>query len=446
MTIPVMNPIIPTAPRGSTGYRAPDPGAELWGASSIYRRTVENFNMAADVLKLDVNVAARLRRPERVLVVSVPVRMDDGHVEVFTGYRVQHNDSCGPYKGGIRFAVDVDLGEVSSLAMQMTWKTALVGLPLGGAKGGVSVDPRMLSYREVQELTRRYTSEIAPVIGPETDIPAPDMGTNERHMAWIMDTYSARHGKLSRGVVTGKPVDVGGSLLRREATGKGVVYCIDEACKHLNMNVAGSTFAVHGFGNVGAVAALEMTARGARCVAVADVGGALIDPKGLDVPAMIRHAEANNGTLQGFADGSRVADPLEALYAKCDILIPAATGSVLTGDNAAKVDCRILAEGANAPTTVAADAELQRRGVFIIPDILCNAGGVTVSYFEWVQGGMHFFWSADEIDQRLRGILTQAFARMIEEMKTRGTNSRVAALCLGIKRVDRVMRARGLFA
>ena len=441
-TIPSMtaNP----TPRPS--YRAPDPGEHLWGASAIYRRTVENFNKAVDVLKLDVNVAARLRRPERVLVVSVPVRMDDGHVEVFTGYRVQHNDSCGQYKGGIRYSVDVDLGEVCSLAMQMTWKTALVGLPLGGAKGGVSVDPRMLSYREVQDLTRRYTAEISPIIGPETDIPAPDMGTSERHMAWIMDTYSARQGKLSQGVVTGKPVDVGGSLLRREATGKGVVYCIDEACKHLGVDVSKTTFAVHGFGNVGSVAALEMAARGAKCVAVADVGGALIDPRGLDVAAMVKYAEAKGGSLDGFADGSRVSDPLEALFAKCDILIPAATGNVVTGDNVHKVDCRILAEGANAPTMVAADTELQNRGVFIIPDVLCNAGGVTVSYFEWVQGGMHFFWSADEIDQRLRSILTTAFARMLEEMKIRGTSTRVAALCLGIKRVDRVMRARGLFA
>lgn len=426
-------------------YRAPDAGAELWGRSPIFQRTISNFEKAAALIKLDENVAQRLRRPERMLIVSVPVRMDSGRVEVFTGYRVQHNDSCGPYKGGIRFAPDIDLGEVCSLAMQMTWKTALVGLPLGGAKGGVAVDPRKLSFREVQELTRRYTAEILPVIGPETDIPAPDMGTSERHMSWIMDTYSARVGKLSPGVVTGKPVDVGGSLLRREATGKGVVYCIDEAARQLHMDLSQSTFAVHGFGNVGSVAAVEMARRGAKCVAVADLYGALVDPNGLDVDAMLAHVQ-KKGSLEGFGNGSRIADPQAALIQKCDVLIPAAQGNVITGENAHLIDCRILAEGANAPTMVEADKVLDEKGVFVIPDVLCNAGGVIVSYFEWVQGGMHFFWSADEIDQRLRSLLQTAFARVMEECKHRSITARIASQTLAIARVDRVMRARGLFA
>lgn len=417
----------------------------IWASSPIWQRTLTNFRRAAELINLDQNTAARLARPERIMVVSIPVRMDTGEVQVFTGYRVQHNDSRGPYKGGIRFSPEVDLGEVCSLAMQMTWKTALIGLPLGGAKGGVTVDPLALSYKEVQQLTRRYTAEIMPIIGPDIDIPAPDMGTSERHMAWIMDTYSARVGRTTPGVVTGKPVAVGGSLLRREATGRGVVYTIEEACKHLGMDLKGLRFAVQGFGNVGSVAALEMSKRGAICVAAADVSGSLIDEKGLDVPAMVEHA-ARHGSLAGYGDGSRVADPSEALFVPCDILIPAAQGNVITRENAGRINCRILAEAANAPTMVEADEILLSKGVFTIPDILCNAGGVTVSYFEWVQGGMHFFWSEEEIDARLNRLLREAFRRMMDEVEHLGVPPRSASLALAIKQVDQVMRSRGLFA
>ncbi len=417
----------------------------IWAASRIWQRTLSNFTRAAELIQLDANTAARLSRPERIMIVSIPIRMDEGNVKVFTGYRVQHNDSRGPYKGGIRFSPEVDLGEVCSLAMQMTWKTALVGLPLGGAKGGVTCDPAALSYGETQDLTRRYTAEIMPIIGPEVDIPAPDMGTNERHMAWIMDTYSARVGHTSPGIVTGKPVNVGGSLLRREATGRGVVYCIEEACNHLGMQLKGLKFAVHGFGNVGSVAALEMVKRGAVCVAAADVHGSLIDPAGLNVRAMVDHA-GTVGSLKGYADASLHPDPLEALYAPCDILIPAAQGNIITGDNVGRVQCKVLAEAANAPTMTEADRALEERGVFIIPDILCNAGGVTVSYFEWVQGGMHFFWSADEIDARLSKILRGAFAAMIAETTRLSVSPRQASLALAIRTVDQVMRSRGLFA
>ncbi len=417
----------------------------IWTASPAWQRTLLNFTRTAELLNLDPNVAARLSRPERVLIVSIPIRTDSGAVKVFTGYRVQHNDSRGPYKGGIRFAPDVDLGEVCSMAMQMTWKTALIGLPLGGAKGGVTVDPTTLSYREIQELTRRYTAEIMPIIGPKVDIPAPDMGTNERHMAWIMDTYAARVGHAAPGIVTGKPVSVGGSLLRREATGRGVVYNIEEACRHKGMNLKGLRFAVHGFGNVGSVAALEMVRRGAICVAAADVHGALIDPAGLDVEAMVAHAR-EHGSLLGYGDSSRIPDPLEALYVPCEVLIPAAQGSVITGENVNRIQCQILAEAANAPTMVEADEVLEQNGVFIIPDILCNAGGVTVSYFEWVQGGMHFFWSAEEIDSRLSHLLKKAFAAMIAESDRLNVSPRKAALALAVRTVDEVMRSRGLYA
>ena len=415
-----------------------------WLDSPVRRQTLENFRRAAELINLDRNVWTRMEMPEKILIVSVPVRMDDGRVEVFMGYRVQHNDSCGPYKGGIRYAPDLDLGEVCSLAMQMTWKTALIGLPLGGAKGGITVEPRNLSFREVQQLTRRYTSEIRQFIGPEVDIPAPDMGTNERHMAWIMDTYSAHRGHATPGVVTGKPVDVGGSLLRREATGKGVVYMVEEACTHLGLRLDQCTFAVQGFGNVGSVAAQELHRRGARCVGVADISGSLIDLAGLDVPAMLEHT-ARIGSLAGYAPSSR-SDAGEVLRTPCDILIPAAQANVLTAGNVHEVRCRILAEGANSPTVPEADAVLERDGVFVIPDVLCNAGGVTVSYFEWVQGGMHFFWSADEIDQRLNQLLRAAFARVVREATDRKISTRLASLCLGISRVDRVMRARGLYA
>lgn len=416
----------------------------LWASSPAWQRTLTNFRHAADLINLDRNVFGRLSRPERMLVVSIPIRRNDGSVHVFTGYRVQHNDSCGPYKGGIRFAPNVDLGEVCSLAMQMTWKTALIGLPLGGAKGGVTVDPTKLSYTEVQQLTRRYTAEIMPIIGPQIDIPAPDMGTSERHMAWIMDTYSARVGYTAPGVVTGKPVSVGGSLLRREATGRGVVYNIEEAARHLGMPIEGSTFSVHGFGNVGSVAAHEMTKRGAKCVAVADISGSYIDPAGLDIRAMSDYA-AKHGSLTGFNHPSHTPDPLAALTVPCDVLIPAAQGSVINAEIAAKMECRILAEGANGPTLVEADPILLDKGIFIIPDILCNAGGVTVSYFEWVQGGMHFFWSAEEIDSRLSQQLRRAFGRMVEEMKRMNISTREATLTLAIRRVDEVMRSRGLF-
>jgi glutamate dehydrogenase (NAD(P)+) len=420
------------------------PMSLAWDASPARQFSLRNFRQAAAILELDRNVAVRLRRPGRVIVVTIPVRMDDGSVEVATGYRVQHNDARGPYKGGIRFHPHVDLGEVAALATNMTWKCGLMNLPLGGAKGGVEIDPLRLSRTELQNLTRRYTAELLPNIGPVKDIPAPDMGTNEQTMAWIMDTYSKHAGGSVPQVVTGKPVACGGSALRREATGRGAVYCIEEAAREIGLTLKGATFAVHGFGNVGSVAAHDLIARGAKCVALADVSGGYVDRSGIDISSALEHLSAN-ATLEGFHRGKRVA-PDDILTESCDILIPAAIGNVITAENASRLGCRILAEGANHPTTPEADTFLERDGVFVLPDILCNGGGVVVSYFEWVQGGMHFFWTADEIDTRLHNIMKNAFADVRRFATERGVSNRMAAMCIGISRVDQTMRQRGLYA
>lgn len=431
----------------------PDTGSESanksqiilhWETSPARRQSLANFNKAAEILDLDQNTAARLRRPEKIVIVSVPVRMDDGQVKVFTGYRVQHNDSCGPYKGGIRYHPNLDLGEVAALAMAMTWKCALMNLPLGGGKGGVEVDPLACSDHELQALTRRYTAELLSVIGPEKDIPAPDMGTNEQIMSWIMDTYSQHAGTITPEIVTGKPVELGGSALRREATGRGVVYCIEEAAREIGLKLQGATFVVHGFGNVGSIAAAEMVARGAKCVGVADISGGYVNPAGISLSALNAHLK-HSRTLAGFSEAEKVA-PEDVLTTPCDVLIPAATGQVITARNAPEVRCRILAEGANAPTMPEADPILLEKDVFIIPDVLCNAGGVTVSYFEWVQGGMHFFWSEAEIDERLSKLMKDAIRRVRQFATSRKVPNRMAALCIGIARVDHVMRRRGLYA
>ncbi|MGE0482275.1 MAG: Glu/Leu/Phe/Val dehydrogenase [Phycisphaerae bacterium] len=416
----------------------------MFEESPAYRRAVENFDQAASVLNLDQNIARRLRRPERILIVSLPVRMQDGRVEVFTGYRVQHNDSLGPYKGGIRFHPDVDLGEVSALAMAMTWKCGVMGLPLGGAKGAVKVDPYPLTRAELQNLTRRYTAEIMPIIGPHIDVPAPDMGTSDQTMAWIMDTFSQRAGEFVPEVVTGKPIDIGGSKLRMEATGRGVVYTIEEAAREIGLSLDGATASLHGFGNVGTFAALELHRRGAKIIAVADVSGGYVNPKGFDIPKLLEYTK-NHRTLEGVGVGEKVP-ALDVLTVPCDIVIPAATGHVIDRNNAARVKCRILAEGANGPTMPEADPVLADNGVHVVPDIVCNAGGVTVSYFEWVQGGMLFFWDEDEIDTRLQRIIRGGYQRARQFARERKISMRIAALCVGIGRVDRAMRLRGLYA
>ena len=405
---------------------------------------VQQFDMAAARIGLDANVAVRLRRPDRALIISVPTRMDDGRVHVFTGYRVQHNDVLGPFKGGIRYHPEVNLGEVSALAMWMTWKCSLVGLPLGGAKGGIACDPGKFSRQELQSMTRRYTAEIINFIGPDVDVPAPDMGTDEQVMAWIMDTYSQHKGRAVPEIVTGKPVAIGGTLGRREATGRGVVYMIMEAAKHLGIDLSSCTAVVQGFGNVGSVVAKELAAIGIKVIAVSDRTGGFYDAQGLSVERLLEVADKNH-SLEGCPYGEKITNQ-ELLELKCDILVPAALEMQITKDNAARLQCRILAEGANGPTTLEADAVLKEKGVFLIPDVLANAGGVVVSYFEWVQDLQNFFWTEEEVNKKLRDILVKAFHQVLNLSQKHQVDMRLAALMIGIERVARAMLWRGLYA
>jgi glutamate dehydrogenase (NAD(P)+) len=405
---------------------------------------VQQFDVAAAKLDLDANLAARLRRPDRSLIVSVPTRMDDGRVHVFTGYRVQHNDVLGPFKGGIRYHPEVNLGEVTALAMWMTWKCSLVGLPLGGAKGGIACDPAELSRHELQSMTRRFTAEILNVIGPDVDVPAPDMGTNEQVMAWIMDTYSQHKGHAVPEVVTGKPVAIGGTLGRREATGRGVVYMTIEAAKQLGVDLARSTAVVQGFGNVGSVAVKELAKIGAKIIGVSDRTGGFYDPKGLPVDKLLQVADKDH-SLEGCPYGEKITNE-GLLELKCDVLVPAALEMQITQANAARLKCRILVEGANGPTTPEADAILKENDVFVVPDVLANAGGVVVSYFEWVQDLQNFFWSEDEVHKKLRDILVRSFHNVLEMSRKQNVDMRMAALMIGIERVAKAMLWRGLYA
>jgi glutamate dehydrogenase (NAD(P)+) len=412
--------------------------------SAASEMAIEQFDAAANKLGIDANVAARLRRPDRALIVSVPTRMDDGHVHVFTGYRVQHNDVLGPFKGGIRYHPAVTLGEVSALAMWMTWKCSLVGLPLGGAKGGVTCDPSALSRNELQSMTRRFTAEMINIIGPEVDVPAPDMGTNEQVMAWIMDTYSQHKGHAVPEIVTGKPVAIGGTLGRREATGRGVVYTVIEAAKHLQIDLTKCTAVVQGFGNVGSVAAKELSKIGVKIIGVSDRTGAFVDPNGLAIDKLLEVADKSH-SLEDCPYGDRISNR-ELLELKCDLLVPAALEMQITEVNAPRLQCRILAEGANGPTTPQADAILREKGVFLVPDILANAGGVVVSYFEWVQDLQNFFWTEDEVNNKLRDVLVKAFHQVLEMSQKQSVDMRQAALMIGIDRVTRAMLWRGLYA
>jgi glutamate dehydrogenase (NAD(P)+) len=405
---------------------------------------VQQFDVAAAKLGLDPNLAVRLRRPDRAMVISVPTRMDDGRVNVFTGYRVQHNDVLGPFKGGLRYHPSVNLGEVSALAMWMTWKCSLVGLPLGGAKGGIACDPAELSRNELQSMTRRYTAEILNFIGPEIDVPAPDMGTNEQIMAWIMDTYSQHKGHAVPEIVTGKPIAIGGTLGRREATGRGVVCTIIEAAKHLGIDLTKCTAAVQGFGNVGSVVVKELNDLGVRIIGVADRTGGFYDVSGLPIARLLEIAYQNH-SLEAFPYGEKISNA-ELLELKCDILVPAALEMQITEENAQRLQCRILAEGANGPTTPEADAILRQKDIFVIPDILANAGGVIVSYFEWVQDLQNFFWTEEEITRKLRDILVKAFNEVLQMSQKQDVEMRLAALMIGIDRVARAMLWRGLYA
>lgn len=410
----------------------------------MYRLAVAQLDRTAQQMELDPNVWERLRTPQRAHVVSFPFRRDDYQtVETVFGYRVQHLLTMGPTKGGIRYDIDVDLGEVTALAIWMTWKCALMDLPFGGAKGGVRIDPRALSRSELQRITRRYTSEIIPVIGPDRDIPAPDLGTDAQVMAWIMDTYSQQKGYSVPGVVTGKPIALGGSQGRSDATGRGVVVCAIEACRTLGIPFEGSRIVVQGFGNVGHAAAKLAQERGAKIVAVSDVSGGIQNPNGIDVMELERWI-LEEGHVGGFPGSERVGND-ELLELPCDILIPAAIQNQITEHNADCLDCKLVVEGANGPTTLEADAILETRGIVVVPDILANAGGVTVSYFEWVQGLMQFFWSEEEVNEKLDRLMTSAFSKVVAVAKERDINLRSAALMKGIERVKEAKRTRGVF-
>jgi glutamate dehydrogenase (NAD(P)+) len=412
-------------------------------ATPIYQMAVAQFEQAAAAINLDPNVWQRFVAPKRALLVSVPIRLEDGSVRVFAGYRVHHDNTLGPSKGGVRYHPDLTLGEVCAMAMWMTWKCALVGLPFGGAKGGVRCDPHALTRIELQRLTRRYTAEILPLLGPEIDVPAPDMGTNEQTMAWMMDTYSQFKGYAVPGVVTGKPISIGGSLGRHEATGRGVVYTVLEAMRHLNIRPEGQRAVIQGFGNVGAGTAKALLESGCRVIAVSDAHGGVINERGLDIPAALAYV-MQHGALKGFPGGDPVSNA-DLLLLSCDVLVPAALSEQITKHNADRVRCRILAEGANGPTTPDADRILRDRGIFVIPDILANAGGVTVSYFEWVQGLQHLFWKEREVYERLREVMTTAFAQVLAVSQERQCDMRTAALILGIDKIAKAHLARGVF-
>ncbi|PYM98777.1 MAG: glutamate dehydrogenase [Candidatus Rokuibacteriota bacterium] len=411
--------------------------------SHLYRTALAQLDRVAGKLQLEPDIHERLRYPRRALIVSVPIRMDDGKTQVFQGYRVHHSTVLGPTKGGLRYDLDVNLGEVTALAMLMSWKCALVGLPYGGAKGGVTCNPRAMSAREREHLTRRYTTEIMLLIGPDLDIPAPDLGTDEQTMAWMMDTYSMTQGKSVPGVVTGKPLIVGGSAGRREATGRGIVYALYQATRVLGHQLRDQKVVVQGFGNVGGVAARLLWREGCVVVAVSDVKGGIWNAKGLDIRQLEAHVAATGG-VGGFPDSEPVSNT-QILEQPCDILIPAAIGSQLREDNADRVKATIVAEGANGPTTPEADVILRDRGVTVIPDILANAGGVIVSYFEWVQGLQYYFWRESEITARLQEVMTRAFNRVWALATKEGVDLRTAALMEGIRRVAEGYRVRGLY-
>jgi glutamate dehydrogenase (NAD(P)+) len=417
--------------------------AALEWDTPLFRMAIEQFEQGLEHADVPDLVAERLRFPERSTIVGVPVRLDDGTFKVFPAYRVQHSTVLGPTKGGLRYDVHVDLGECAALAMWMTWKCALLQLPYGGAKGGIRCNPREMSIDELQRLTRRFTIELLPVIGPEEDIPAPDMATNEQTMAWIMDTYSMQIGHAVPEIVTGKPISIGGSVFRREATGAGVVMVIERACQRLRWNLSEQRCVVQGFGNVGSVAAHELVERGATVMAVSDISGGVYSRPGLDLAAV--HAWiGNHGSLEGYPDAEHVSNA-DLLELPCDILVLAALEDQVTAENAGRIEARMIAEGANGPTSVEADAILVERGVVVLPDILTNAGGVTVSYFEWVQDLGRLFWTREEIRQKLADKLGDAFDRVWILAEQLDITPRQAALVAAIREVAGALTARGIY-
>jgi glutamate dehydrogenase (NAD(P)+) len=421
-------------------HRLPRP---VYGDSNVFQMAVAQLNSVAEIVRLDQNILERLSKPKRAMIVGVPIRMDNGKTQTFIGYRVQHSLTSGPSKGGLRYHPSVDLGEVAALAMWMTWKCAIMNLPFGGAKGGIACDPDKLSMGEKERLTRRFTEEIFPILGPRMDVPAPDLGTDEQTMAWIMDTYSMAVGYACPEIVTGKPVELGGCVGRKEATGRGVVYCVMQALQEIGIPAANATAVVQGFGNVGAVTCEELARRGIKIVAVSDRYGAIANPQGIDIAALTKHVAA--GKLLKEFGGGREINPDELLTTPCTVLVPAALEQQITDKNAAKLKCRILAEAANGPTTPEADEILQSSDIFVIPDVLCNAGGVTVSYFEWVQDMQQFFWDEAQVNQKLEELMLKAFHQVRHLAKESKIPMRMAALSLGVEKVAKEKRRRGLY-
>ena len=412
---------------------------------STYQFVLQYLDQAAEMISLDPNLLRIIKEPRKTTIVKLPIQMDDGSFQIFTGYRVQHSTVRGQGKGGIRYHPNVNLDEVSALAAWMTWKCAVMGIPFGGAKGGITCDPKKLSRNELERLTRRYTADLLDVLGPEKDIPAPDVNTNEQIMAWIMDTFSMHSRKHESSVVTGKPIVLGGSRGRTDATGNGVGICIREAAKTLGIDLAASTAAVQGFGNVGSITARSLARMGVKVIAVSDVNGGLENKKGIDVDALIEYAHNNDGAIVGFP-GAKPLDKDRILEYKCDILVPAALENVITKANAGKVRAKIVGEGANGPTTPDGDDILYRKGITVIPDILCNAGGVTVSYFEWVQDREGYFWSEKMVGDRLEEHMMRAFNDVHEVARKYKCSLRLASYILAVQRVTEVLLLRGVYA
>jgi len=412
-------------------------------ATSPFETAVQQFDNAARYLRLPPGIADVLRTPRRELTVHFPVKMDDGSLKMFTGYRVQHSTAAGPAKGGLRYHPNVTLDEVKALAMWMTWKCAVVNVPFGGAKGGVVCNPKEMSQGELERLTRRFTTEISCIIGPMEDIPAPDVNTTPQTMAWIMDTYTMHAGTQHLAVVTGKPVEVGGSLGRNEATGRGVMITAIEALKRLGREIQGATVAVQGYGNVGSISAYLLQDQRAKIIAVSDSRGAIYNPVGLNAREVLRYKQ-ETGSVVGYP-GATVISDAELLTLPCDVLVPAALEEVITGENAERIRAKVIVEGANGPTTPEADEILTRRGIMIVPDILANAGGVTVSYFEWVQDLQTFFWSEEEVNARLRQHIVHSFADVYRIAQEKSVNMRIAAYIKAIARVAKAIELRGIY-
>jgi glutamate dehydrogenase (NAD(P)+) len=415
----------------------------MFSSSPVYQMACSQLQAVSQVMDTPPDIIERLSVPKRSLVMSIPIRMDNGEIHCFPGYRVQHSLTSGAAKGGLRYAPQVDLGEVAALAMWMSWKCGIMNLPFSGAKGGIACDPAQMSRGELERLTRRYTEEVLPIIGPRMDVMAPDLGTDEQTMAWIMDTYSMKIGYACPEIVTGKPVELGGCVGRREATGRGVVYCILEALEEMKIRPGGATAVVQGFGNVGSVVCQELHNRGVKVIAIGDRYGSIRNDKGIDITALNRFLLTGRH-LDEFPEATRIPDA-ELLTIPCTVLAPSAMERVVTAENAAKIDCKILAEGANGPTTTEADAILNQRGIFVIPDILCNAGGVTVSYFEWVQDLQQYFWNETQVNEKLKELMVNAYRRVYQLSRDRQIPMRLAALTIGVQKVAREKAKRGLF-